>query len=324
MLYFVVSQPDNTSVLEDEANIMYDGPLEDKPSRSRHVSKTEKKVRIVSAPKEDKPSMKKKRLGIHERPRWGQSKVKAKNVKQSERDLFYEEKKRQSDIAKAKRQQQMKAMVDHNMPMIPQVETVSSRTRSRSNERGQGSVKVTSHGDGSRHPVGSVAAQRLGRTRTRSPVAAAEGRQSRPHVSPAPAARPAAVPAMELVNQTSAHSSPRRYSPPVPAIKSRIDKYAQDSARSSLGPGTKYADDNPIQAPVLTGDFVPFIRSSNVLEPGQAEDPLPISREASVVQRARKAYLQEKQPGKYGTMMENIEDTSTQLTKKQAKVSGGD
>ncbi|CAD5113794.1 DgyrCDS2961 [Dimorphilus gyrociliatus] len=55
-------------------------------------------------------------------------------------------------------------------------------------------------------------------------------------------------------------------------------------------------------------EFVPFIRSVNVLDPSVAEDPLPVSREQSSVVRGRKAYKEGQQPAKYGTEMLNRDD----------------
>lgn len=62
--------------------------------------------------------------------------------------------------------------------------------------------------------------------------------------------------------------------------------------------------------PVLDqkSDFVPFIRSVNVLDPAIAEEPLPVSREQSSVVRGRKAYTEGQQPAKYGTEMLNRDD----------------
>lgn len=62
--------------------------------------------------------------------------------------------------------------------------------------------------------------------------------------------------------------------------------------------------------PVLDqkSDFVPFIRSVNVLDPAEAEEPLPMSREQSSVVRGRKAYTEGQQPAKYGTEMLNRDD----------------
>ena len=71
----------------------------------------------------------------------------------------------------------------------------------------------------------------------------------------------------------------------------------------------KYFDRDVVGAPVQNGQFVPFIRSTNVLDPAHAEDPMPMSREPSVMHKARQAYVQEHEPAKYGTAMENFEDS---------------
>jgi hypothetical protein len=70
-----------------------------------------------------------------------------------------------------------------------------------------------------------------------------------------------------------------------------------------------YSDLRPSHAPVDTGDFVPFLRSSAFLDPAESQMPLPVSREMTRVEQGRKAYAQGLKPGDYGSKMEHIQDT---------------
>lgn len=72
----------------------------------------------------------------------------------------------------------------------------------------------------------------------------------------------------------------------------------------------KYADKQQ-QGPESGRDFVPFLRSVNILHPAQANEPLPESRETSAMRQAREAYFQEQQPSKFGVQMENRDDRKT-------------
>jgi len=54
-----------------------------------------------------------------------------------------------------------------------------------------------------------------------------------------------------------------------------------------------------------SGDFVPFMRTSEVLDPAHADSPLPVSREPTDMVKARRAYQRELNPAKYGQMMDN-------------------
>lgn len=118
------------------------------------------------------------------------------------------------------------------------------------------------------------------------------------------------------------HRVTGKNSPLPPAIKLKSDTdhnaYNYDSYRGEglqhPQDGTKidknkYSDFDVVGAPVQHGEFVPFIRSTNVLDPAQAEEPLPLSREPSRLQKARQAYVQEHEPARYGTLMENFSDS---------------
>ena len=118
--------------------------------------------------------------------------------------------------------------------------------------------------------------------------------------------------------QTEPLHSYRSNSPPIPTVKHRLeneynlDSYAYEPTKpSNLKQDTarqKYVDSDPLAPPKPDGDFVPFIRTANILDPQLAEEPLPLSREGTAVEKARKAYVHGIQPASYGTKMPNYED----------------
>ena len=61
------------------------------------------------------------------------------------------------------------------------------------------------------------------------------------------------------------------------------------------------------------GEYVPFIRSDQVLDPSHADDPMPASREATNIERGRKAYIRGQEPANYGNHMENHIDPMSTL-----------
>ena len=98
--------------------------------------------------------------------------------------------------------------------------------------------------------------------------------------------------------------SNRASSPPIPAVKNRLGM--GDGPPSHRN--TTYRDAQAINPPVGTDDFIPFIRSHNVLHPEDADNPIPVSREPSGNIRARKAYIEGHQPASFGEKMSNIHD----------------
>ena len=67
----------------------------------------------------------------------------------------------------------------------------------------------------------------------------------------------------------------------------------------------KYSDAEDLSRVPNSGDFVPFTRTSEVLDPAHADSPLPVSREPTDMVKARKAYQRELNPAKYGQMMDH-------------------
>jgi hypothetical protein len=107
-------------------------------------------------------------------------------------------------------------------------------------------------------------------------------------------------------------SIPIPSSPPIPAVKHRINNpRGTTTTRASDGRRNSHEDDvydrDMTSRSGVPGnnDFVPFMRTSEVLDPAHAESPLPISREPTVMVKARRAYQHELNPAKYGMPMDH-------------------
>ena len=255
------------------------------------------------------------RPAVSMRHAWGyQNPRNKKKVLQSERDPFYSEQKARKEAIKARRQRTLEAIANQSAPTVARKSTVAARARNKSRD-GQGedlfaqpsSVhvksknKVTGEEKRPLHARSrSPAAPPLQNYLTEQELRRETQQQQHRGRSKSPATR----------------RSGRSTSPPVPALKHRdynsdnYDSYRRGdvAALSRLDSHRKYGDSDPTNAPVTDGQFVPFIRSANVLDPAYAEEPLPLSREPSTMLRARQAYIQEHEPAKYGTLMENYED----------------
>lgn len=118
----------------------------------------------------------------------------------------------------------------------------------------------------------------------------------------------------------------RGVSPPVPALrrklKQEIDKGEQDiqmdtynydhikSVSQQARPvrkTNKYADVQ-VDSQSPHTDFIPFTRTSEVLDPAYADSPLPISREQSSILRGRESYWKGQHPGNFGDSVEHFTD----------------
>ena len=248
------------------------------------------KTKQVAPPVEQQPEERRiKPIKISERPRWGAAKPQPlkRPAKQSERDPFYEQKRRTAEMRTAERQKEMLALAAANLKHVAAETTAASRARSRSDKdkspgdaggRGKSRSKSPPNGHASR------VESHVRRNRSRTP----------PH--------------------TDAHLNRcRSISPPVPAIKHKLG--SNQSATELNGyretsdhRRTVYRDSSPVAPPVHNGEFVPFIRSMDVLDPAHADSPIQMSRENSAAERARISYLQEHAPGTYGVYMQNYDD----------------
>lgn len=271
--------------------ILYTGPV-----HSKQRQRVQKKVRVKSAAAEDRMSKQRRRkpVPIAQRPKWGgkaqtQQKV---PLKQSERDPFYEKKQKRAAVMKTERAAELRRQAEANQPRIPHHTTISSRARSRS------------------PPSEQFMAEALPPDSERSIASSPRSR----HIS--------------TVNMSHFAGSP-----PVPSIKHRIvsddpyEAYQSTRVSSRVAADTqqssrlsRYVDSDPLQAPTQNGDFVPFVRSNIILDPAHATDPLPMSREPTRIQRGRVAYHQEHDPGRYGRLMQNFDESRVQRMSKVSRI----
>ena len=246
------------------------------------------------------------------RPGWNyKNMANKKAAKQSERDPFYAQKKRDSDFRRVRREQKLLAMVEANKAVIPDYHvppTQRARTQSphsdyggdtprevrlgrRSKSHSPKRPKIESKTDYIRASNENLYAP-YERTRGRSPVQDKFESQT------------------ERTVADSRQSRPRNKSPPIPAIKHRYQGH--DNSNTQTGRARKgvssYSDIDPLDVPVLDGEFVPFTRTIDVLDPAKAEEPLPLSREATQIKNARKVYHEGLQPDKYGNRHNVFQD----------------
>lgn len=253
------------------------------------------------------------------RPRWGYKNPNKKPAaKQSERDPFYEQKRKQCEERRIKREQQLLAMVEANKNVIPDYYVPPpNKARSRSRDRSP----FSDFGGGTLREV-----KQGRRSKSHSPIRAEdEVRQdylkvnhndhdhsNHEHSSTnrqGKHQRDRSESPHE--NKTNLSDRGRARSPPVPAIRHKTD--AKNGDRR---PGGRYGDVDPLDIPVQNGDFVPFTRTIDVLDPAKADEPLPLSREATRIANARKMYYESQKPDKFGNRQNVYED--------KQRVPGGD
>lgn len=246
-----------------------------------------KKVRVVSAPKEDRrrqqprataAASRPSRQTAGQRPIWGYRNPEHKRpIKQSERDAFHSSDARRQ--RRIERQNELLQMMARNSEIVPDYRTiVTNRARSRSHEnRSEDLLAHSGRGPGSER-------NRRNRSYSRSP-------EPLPSLPPPPG---------------RAILSSRVPSPAVPSVRHQPD-------------GKR--DVNKYQDPHAVGNsntnFVPFIRSSNVLNPAHAESPVPFSRESSEIEKARRAYQGVLNPAKYGHKLDLDRNGAESLSKRK-------
>ena len=76
----------------------------------------------------------------------------------------------------------------------------------------------------------------------------------------------------------------------------------------------KYCDAEDTSRVPDSGDFMPFMRTSEVLDPAHADSPLPVSREPTDMVKARRAYQRELNPAKYGHAMDHRVNLHVSMT----------
>ncbi|CAH1785208.1 unnamed protein product [Owenia fusiformis] len=142
--------------------------------------------------------------------------------------------------------------------------------------------------------------------------------QSKHHESPPHSHRSKSppIPTLNHKNQSKHHESPRAGSILKNAPGTYQNQYDMDQhsyknyhSQSQTEPLGKYQDYKAVSPPIATGDFVPFLRTKDILDPAHADSPCPPSRENSRMERARIAYKQGLNPANYGGHVEYYNDT---------------
>ena len=274
-----------------------------------------KRVRVKSAPKEERPSytnrsdqaFKKKKPGkLPGRRKWNfQNKEMKKPVKQSEKDPFYEQKQLESRERRERRKEELLKLVDVNKDRIP---------TERPNRTPGSSRDPSPMSDGGRTPRSSIRQTSLRRAYSHSPDRTETRTLDR---SLSPVNHRHQTPPSSHRSITPQIISQRGRSPPVPALRNRhyqeggpdILKVEQNSlVPVNKVSHTKYGDTDPLEVPVGNNDFVPFTRTVDILDPALSTQPLPMSREATQVANARKAYIKGMKPGNYGNRVDMYQD----------------
>lgn len=276
---------------------------------SRRMRKTAPKKNAVTV-KEKPPLVKepRERPGkLNERPAWNQKKRKTV-VKNSERDPFYEQRKEESEARKVKRERQLQYLQELNKEKIPSL----SPTRARAGSPEEGGKTLER---GRRNVAASKKATKGGGARDESPNILS------------------LLPPGERNNRTTSKSSAARngkLSPPLPTVKHRTVAVTEDdpndpyfytnSVLRTSQSDTRYGDASVAAvAPIYDGEFVPFTRTTVILDPSQADEPMAISRENSRMERARNAYHGTHNPGDKGRKMNVYQDREREAA---LKVSG--
>ena len=187
----------------------------------------------------------------------------------------------------------------------------TSRQKSRESKRTHGNDIETSRGDSRKSRIdthrseGHRAGDKLDSHRSHSPPAAPGRTSGRSQSPPIPSVRNRSVNQHTLTTaaQTPGHQSSLSTS----GFNIEANNYHQFKRRQANG-GL-----GPDSAETSSQDqFVPFLRSSARLDPVHADSPLPLSRENTAQERARKAHLRSLQPANYGSTMEYYDDRRMQ------------
>ena len=270
-------------------------PTENHPKKA--ASGSARVTRKVSS-KEPEADVKKRPLKINERPAWG-TKTTKKVVKMSEKDPFYHQKKEEREIRKAKRERQLQYLQELNSQRIPSLSK--------------------SPGRGPRDPS-PEAKQPAGHERGRKPA-----NEKKEHITQPVKERESSPNILSLINnQDESGRSAKitgKTSPPIPSVRHRLQDtdrdayhYANNYLRNSHA-DSRYGD-IAISGGMVDGDFLPFMRTTEILDPSKAEEPLAISRENSRMQRARQAYIDTHNPAKKGKQLDIYQDREREAAMK--------
>ena len=304
-----------------------------------------KKVRIISAPKDALRSRKTTVPGrqppperetgelltksSRQKPGWGYRNPEHKRpLKQSEKDLNFEQRRQK----RLERQTALLDLADINTAHVQAVMAQKMSSYEDLTSRGNSDKKVKVS---ARHPSDpqSNAPSKRGRSPSKTqaldrgqgghrvPLERSPMRQQNKESSRSPTASPAVSPSRNPVRT-------RQPSPPIPAIKRRLESVLEDysyhddhrhqtgGADSMRGATDRYRDVAPVVGSATEVQFVPFVRSSNVLNPAHAASPMPVSREPTEMVKARIGHQMELNPAKYGQPMENYSSTNGRIQNK--------
>ncbi|XP_067683975.1 coiled-coil domain-containing protein 66-like isoform X5 [Haliotis asinina] len=298
--------------------------------RETQAEKT-KKVRVISAKKEAKVELKRGRQRERvakghqgDKAKWNyQNQTFRRNVKQSERDPFFEKKRQRSEERRAKRGRELLALVELNKPIIPD-QVGSNRSRDPSPHK-EGYSPRNEYDTKNR----SLSPERQNVKRRDNKSLSPHRSQDRNKGGQSPGRRRSPSPPIPALRTNEVSG----LSPPVPALRHKRDvgrgtqvlrldngyenSYDNDQySYSNYNPPASdrkskqghYHDRNPIEAPVDGGDFVPFTRTTEILDPARAVEPMQLSRENTKIKKGRKAYIENHNPGSYGRSVENLHD----------------
>lgn len=285
--------------LPDEVQIEYKMKVEEAlqekekrkqaPSRKVHVKNTEdvNKNAKVAKPRE-------KPLQLEERPQWNQRKRKTV-TKNSEKDPFYWQKKEEADLRKERREKQLFYLQELNKEKIPSHSRSPGRYRDESPE----GVKRSEKRDG------KEAAN--GKERDRKPRAGNKNDDS-PNI-------------LSLLSHDE-NKNAGRSSPPVPTVRHRTtakhepdrDPYIYANNLLQINQtDSKYGD----VAVVHSGEeFMPFMRTTEILDPSRADEPMAISRENTRMEKARHSYYETHHPANKGRKLDVYQDREREAIQK--------
>ena len=292
------------------------------PSRKVHVKVADEvdnrrggKPPAASVPSKRAVKEKPEQTGPKQRLAWNQKQRKTV-VKNSERDPFYQQKKEQAEARRARRERQLQYLQELNSENIPtehasrsksrhehcsprregEPEAVENRGRKVANVRKRRDDSHDRHRSHSPNVLSLVVNNDGAGRRLEGGGAVRRGARSK---SPAP----------------QYPLSTGRSSPAIPTVRHRTmadpnaDKdpylHANQQLRDSQS-NTRYGD--AAFLPIADGEFVPFMRTMEILDPAKAEEPMAMSRENSRMERARKAYRETHNPAGVGRKVEIYQD----------------
>lgn len=254
------------------------------PKRKVHVKSADDSQRMSKKTEPvAKATGKEKTRTLGERPLWNQKSRKTALKKNSEKDPFYAQKRQEAEERRTKRERQLLYLQELNMTRIP--------SHSRSPGRNQR--------DSSPDDVPQV------EERGRKPAPARKQKCEKP----SDPYRDTSPNVLSLINDRS--KSALSNSPPVPSVKHRTnrtidaDPYAYTNNYLSSSQTERYAD---AAIEPNKDDFLPFMRTTEILDPSKAEEPVAISRENSRMERARKAYYEIHHPANKGRKLDIYQD----------------